>query len=144
MSGSIRRDTKPELRVRRNLHAMGLRFRVDFAPEAAVRSRADIVFTRVRVAIFIDGCFWHACPDHYRPPSANQAYWHPKIERNRQRDIRKTAALTEAGWLVLRYWEHEPVESVVRSIERAYAERLNDVAGSYQSRGSVKQLSGNM
>lgn len=102
------RDTAPEVAVRRILHAMGLRYRVDRAPLAQVRRRADIVFGPARVAVFIDGCFWHGCPEHGRPRTkANPAYWSSKIERNRARDADTDARLDEAGWVVVRAWEHE-------------------------------------
>ena len=120
MKGNRRRDTRPELAVRRRLHAMGLRYRVDFAPlSEARRLRADIVFTRARVAVFIDGCYWHKCPDHYRPARGNADFWTAKIEGNRERDALSNAALRDAGWTVLRFWEHEKPEQVVPVIAEA-------------------------
>lgn len=117
MRGNVRRDTKPELTVRRALHASGLRFRVDFAPlQTDRRRRADIVFTRRRIAVFIDGCFWHGCPEHFVPPKANADYWGPKIARNRERDSETSAALEREGWIVLRFWEHEDPEEVAVAI----------------------------
>ena len=106
MQGNRRRDTGPELRLRSALHALGLRFRVDRRPEAAIRCRADVVFTRRRVAIFVDGCFWHGCPTHFVPPATNLAYWAAKIDGNRRRDATTAAALEAAGWRVIRVWEH--------------------------------------
>lgn len=114
------RDTTPELAVRRLLHATGLRYRVDFAPLGG-RRRADIVFTRCRIAVFIDGCFWHGCPQHATLPKRNSEYWLPKLERNIARDIETNSALADAGWRVLRFWEHEPPEQVARSICDAVA-----------------------
>jgi DNA mismatch endonuclease, patch repair protein len=116
MLGNKRRDTKPELAVRRMLHARGLRYRVDLAPLKGYRRRADVVFTRRRLAIFIDGCFWHGCPLHYRVPGTNAGYWQPKIARNVERDAETTLALVAAGWTVLRYWEHMPASEIVNSI----------------------------
>ena len=120
MRANRRRDTRPELAVRRRLHAMGLRYRVDFAPlPQARRLRADIVFTRVKVAVFIDGCYWHGCGEHYRPARTNAEFWTAKISHNRIRDARSDALLRDAGWTVLRFWEHEPPEPVARSIASA-------------------------
>ncbi|MCC3322635.1 DNA mismatch endonuclease Vsr [Gordonia bronchialis] len=117
MRGNRRRDTRPELEVRRLLHAMGLRYRVDLAPlPESRRNRADIVFIRARVAVFIDGCYWHKCPDHYRPARRNANFWSAKIEGNRERDRRVTAMLEGAGWTVLRFWEHEPAAEVADAV----------------------------
>ncbi|SHX65186.1 very short patch repair endonuclease [Mycobacteroides abscessus] len=111
------RDTGPELAVRRLVHAMGLRYRVDFAPlPSNKRSRADLVFTRARVAVFIDGCFWHGCPEHHTVAKTNGAFWATKVEGNRARDERTNAALTDAGWMVLRFWEHEDPATVAAAI----------------------------
>lgn len=101
-------DTQPELRLRSALHRLGLRFRRDHRidlPE--LRVRVDVAFTHARVAVFVDGCFWHGCPDHGKQPRANAEYWREKIERNRRRDQRTDVALREAGWLPVRVWEHE-------------------------------------
>lgn len=113
MQGNRSRDTKPELAVRTLLHGIGLRYRVDVRPERAIRRRADVVFTRARVAVFIDGCFWHGCPDHFRYPVEHADYWRDKIGRNRERDAETDALLDAAGWRVLRFWSHEsPVVAV--------------------------------
>jgi DNA mismatch endonuclease (patch repair protein) len=116
MLSNKRRDTKPELAVRRLLHAQGLRYRVDFRPTAAGRSRADIVFTKQKVAVFIDGCFWHSCPIHATHPKANADYWLPKLARNVERDAQVTEALRGLAWTVLRFWEHQPPEEVAAVI----------------------------
>ena len=116
MLGNRSRDTQPELLVRRALHARGLRFRVDLRPEATLRTRADIVFTRRRIAVYIDGCFWHGCPLHGTSPKANADYWMPKLARNVERDREATVALEALGWVVLRFWSHEPVDEVVARI----------------------------
>ena len=117
MRGNRRRDTVPELLVRRRLHALGLRYRVDFAPSPAHRRlRADIVFTRARVAVFIDGCYWHGCPKHYRPSTRNAEFWQNKIRENRERDARVTGLLRSERWTVLRFWEHQPPAEVAEVI----------------------------
>ena len=126
MLANRRRDTTIELAVRRELHRRGRRFRVDFAPDPTNRRRrADIVFTRARVSVFLDGCFWHGCPEHYIEPKSNASYWRPKIERNRARDLETTAQLQEQGWKVLRFWEHEPPDVIADQVE----EELDRVAG---------------
>lgn len=117
MRANKRKDTAPELAVRRRLHAAGLRYRVDFpADETDKRRRADIVFTRARIAIFIDGCFWHGCPLHFVPPKRNAEYWGPKIAKNMERDITSSERLRAAGWQVLRFWEHEDPTAVAAII----------------------------
>jgi DNA mismatch endonuclease (patch repair protein) len=115
MTANRRRDTTPEIAVRRALHARGLRFRVDYP--VLPRRRADIVFPRRRVAVFIDGCFWHACPHHGTRSKSNAAYWADKLEANERRDRDTTERLVEEGWTVLRFWEHESVNLVVDCIE---------------------------
>jgi DNA mismatch endonuclease, patch repair protein len=101
--------------VRSAVHAMGLRYRVAARPVAEVRRSADLVFTRRRVAVFIDGCFWHGCPDHFVPPRTNVDYWRAKIGSNRERDIETDGLLADAGWTVIRLWEHD---DPVRGAER--------------------------
>lgn len=125
MVANRRRDTSIELKVRRILHAKGARYRVDFAPDGSNRRRrADIVFTRARVAVYLDGCFWHGCPIHYVEPKSNVEYWRPKINRNIARDAETTAGLEKLGWTVLRFWEHEEPESVaVRVLEVVHRNR---------------------
>lgn len=118
MRGNRSRDTKPELAVRRLLHARGLRYRVNTRPLPSSRRTADIVFPRKQVAVFIDGCYWHACPEHYVPSKSNSDYWTPKIAMNAARDAETTRSLSEAGWTVLRYWSHMPPEEVATSIEQ--------------------------
>ena len=123
MQGNRSRDTSPELAVRRLLHAAGLRYRVDYRPEPSLRRTADIVFTKQRVAIFIDGCYWHACPEHGTAHATNATYWSEKLQRNVARDADTTARLEAAGWTVLRFWEHEnptEVASEVAGTIRAY------------------------
>jgi DNA mismatch endonuclease, patch repair protein len=113
------RDTGPELDVRRALHAMGLRYRVDYPLPINRRRRADIAFTRAKVAVFIDGCFWHGCPDHGTTPRTNSRFWSEKIERNRARDADTTELLSAAGWTVMRFWEHDEPSVVAVLIYRS-------------------------
>jgi len=124
MQANRSRDTKPELAVRRLLHAHGLRYRVATAPIPGLRRRADIVFTRQRIAVFIDGCFWHGCNDHGRKKfQHNVDYWSTKIASNMERDLDTSARLSVAGWHVMRFWEHESPIEVAGAIEQAIAER---------------------
>jgi DNA mismatch endonuclease (patch repair protein) len=117
------RDTAPELSVRRLLHSRGLRYRVAIAPLAGLRRRADIVFTKQRIAVFIDGCFWHGCAEHGRKSFRhNVDYWPTKIAINMARDLDTTARLAESGWRVLRFWEHEPPAEVASAIAAAVLE----------------------
>ncbi|MFN8075783.1 MAG: very short patch repair endonuclease [Kineosporiaceae bacterium] len=101
------RDTAPELALRRAVHTLGLRFYVSRRPIAAVRRTADLVFPRLKLAVFLDGCFWHGCPDHHTVAKTNAEYWAAKVEANRRRDRDTDARLVEQGWTVLRVWEHE-------------------------------------
>jgi DNA mismatch endonuclease (patch repair protein) len=121
MAANQRRDTNPELRLRSRLHGLGYRFRVDFPIPVPGRRpvRPDIAFTRMRVAIFLDGCFWHGCPEHWSAPKSNVEYWIAKIERNRERDRQADFLLVEAGWLVVRIWEHEPLRTAAQRVIQA-------------------------
>ncbi|WP_289733716.1 very short patch repair endonuclease [Streptomyces macrolidinus] len=101
------RDTKPEQLIRRLVHAQGLRYRVAARPLPDLRRTADMVFRPAKVAVFIDGCYWHGCPEHYVAPKTNPGYWSDKVARNMARDRDTDQRLTEAGWTVLRFWEHE-------------------------------------
>jgi DNA mismatch endonuclease (patch repair protein) len=107
--------------LRRALHARGLRYRKDFRLDLADgrRVRPDIVFTRRKVAVFVDGCFWHACPDHGSKPKNNEWYWSPKLLKNVQRDELNNTALTSAGWTVIRLWEHVPLDDAVNMVVSA-------------------------
>ncbi len=118
-----RRDTAPELALRRLLHARGLRYRVDTAPLPGVRRRADVVFTRARVAVFVDGCFWHSCPVHATHPKANADWWRTKLEATVCRDRDTDATLAAAGWCVVRVWEHEPALETADRVAEAYSSR---------------------
>lgn len=123
MQGNRSRDTSPELALRSALHARGLRFRVAARPVPELRRTADLVFPRARLAVFVDGCYWHGCPVHHKTPMTNREYWSEKISRNRARDRDTDARLAEAGWSVLRFWEHEPLESCVERVTAAIAAR---------------------
>jgi DNA mismatch endonuclease (patch repair protein) len=107
MVGNRGRDTSPELAVRRLVHATGLRYRVNARPVPGLRRTADLVFRPTRVAVFIDGCFWHGCPKHGSVPKTNVEFWSAKINGNRRRDRETGRHLRREGWLVLRFWEHE-------------------------------------
>jgi len=107
MQAQQSRDTAPELALRRAVHALGLRYRVDRAPIKGLRRRADLVFAPTKLAVFVDGCFWHCCPDHGNWPRVNGAWWRAKLERNVARDKSTDERLREAGWTVVRIWEHE-------------------------------------
>lgn len=115
MQANRRRDTAPELAVRRAAHALGLRYLVDTRPVPSLNRRADMVFRGAKVAVFVDGCFWHGCPKHGTDAKHNAAFWEAKIARNRARDADTNALLTQAGWIVIRVWEHDdPIEAASR------------------------------
>jgi DNA mismatch endonuclease, patch repair protein len=126
MTANRPRNTRLEVEFRSALHAAGLRFRKHLRPLAALRCEPDIVFTRVRLAVFMDGCWWHSCPEHGQVPKANRAWWTDKLDATRSRDARNDELLRAAGWSVLRIWEHEPmqhaVERVVDEVSRLRAE----------------------
>lgn len=120
MQANRRSDTKPEVALRSALHRMGFRFRKDFRLDLGeVKVRPDIVFTAKRIAVFVDGCFWHVCPEHGRQPTTNEWYWAPKLRRNMERDQRVNAALKAAGWTVVRLWEHESLTTAVEAVVAA-------------------------
>ena len=123
MSRQRRQDTAPEQALRHELHRMGMRYYVHRRPLAMLRRQADIIFPRARVAVFVDGCFWHACPDHGTVPKVNRWYWAEKIGRNRVRDVDTDRHLVEAGWTSVRVWEHEPPIEAARRIERIVSQR---------------------
>ena len=108
-----RADSGPELALRRQLHAFGLRYRLR---RPSLPGRPDIMFTRARVACFVDGCFWHACPEHGTMPKNNRDWWTAKLEANRERDERKDHELADLGWLVVHVWEHEDMTLAAQRI----------------------------
>jgi DNA mismatch endonuclease, patch repair protein len=120
MRGNRRADTKPELALRAALHALGYRYRKDFRLDLPLRRvRPDIAFTSRKVAVFVDGCFWHACPDHGSKPKNNDWYWSPKLAKNVERDRAADAALAQAGWTVVRLWEHVPLTDAIDAVVAA-------------------------
>lgn len=117
MQSQRQHDTKPELLIRSELHRRGKRFRVNRPPIPEMRRRADILFPRQRVAVFVDGCFWHGCPQHGTWPKANAAWWKKKIETNIARDRDTDQLLATKGWIAVRIWEHDDIrESAERII----------------------------
>lgn len=121
MRANRRTDTKPELALRHALHRLGYRYRKDYRLDldGGRRVRPDIAFTARKVAVFVDGCFWHACPEHGSKPRANEWYWGPKLVRNVERDRINDAALILAGWTVVRLWEHVPIDEAVGTVVSA-------------------------
>jgi DNA mismatch endonuclease (patch repair protein) len=121
MKANRRVDTRPEVALRSELHRRGLRFRKEVGLRPAKRlRRVDIVFPRQRLAVFVDGCFWHGCPEHGNQPKVNTAYWSTKLARNVARDAEVTAELEAAGWTVVRVWEHEDLREAASRIEGVY------------------------
>ncbi|WP_200956854.1 very short patch repair endonuclease [Phycicoccus sp. Root563] len=116
MSTFPRRETAPEMSLRRGLHAMGLRYRVHHPVPGIPRRRIDIAFTRKRVAVFVDGCFWHGCLDHGHIPKRNGAWWLWKLDGNVERDRSTTQHLQNLGWQVVRVWEHEPLPTMIEHV----------------------------
>ena len=118
MRANRRVDTKPEIRLRSSLHRMGLRFRKDYPIRLSSgrKVRPDIVFTKKMIAIFIDGCFWHSCPEHGSLPKSNKDYWLPKLKENVGRDKLNDSGLEQDGWRVIRVWEHVEPDRAARQI----------------------------
>ncbi|WP_307624123.1 very short patch repair endonuclease [Streptomyces sp. V3I7] len=123
MSRQASKDTATELAVRRLLHAAGLRYRVEYPVPGMARRRIDVAFTSVKVAVLIDGCFWHGCPEHATHPKWNAEWWRQKLDRNMARDAETTEHLVAAGWEVLRFWEHETAEDVAWRIAAVVKQR---------------------
>jgi DNA mismatch endonuclease (patch repair protein) len=123
MRATRRRDTPAELAIRSLIHRLGLRYRVDVSPLKGIRRRADLVFASSRVAVFVDGCFWHGCPEHATWPKANAEFWRKKISTNKLRDADTNEVLTDAGWVVLRFWEHDDPDRCARMIANAVRRR---------------------
>jgi len=112
-----RKNSGPEVRLRRELHSRGLRFRVNLR---GLPGTPDIAFTRAKIAVFVDGCFWHRCPEHGVLPKANRDWWREKLDRNVERDRRKDGELEELGWLSIHVWEHDDPSTVADGIEQAW------------------------
>ncbi|PBC77080.1 T/G mismatch-specific endonuclease [Streptomyces sp. TLI_235] len=139
MLGNRSRDTSPELALRSLVHAAGLRYRVASKPLPKMRRTADMVFRPVRVAVFIDGCFWHGCPEHFVPPKTNPAYWESKIGGNVTRDRDTDKRLADEGWLVLRFWEHQPPAECAEAVVAAVAARRKELAERKRQRAEDRQ-----
>ncbi len=123
MQQQQRRDTRPELELRRALHAAGLRYRVERPVIPGMRRRADIAFGPAKVAVFVDGCFWHVCPQHATAPKANADWWRQKLERNRERDRDTDQVLLDQGWFPVRVWEHEDMAEAAVGIAEIVRDR---------------------
>ena len=119
MQSNRSRDTKPELALRSAVHALGLRYRVSAKPLPGLRRTADLVFPTARVAVFLDGCFWHGCPQHATRPKSNAQWWQSKLDKNMARDRGTSAHLEAAGWTVLRFWEHEDPADIADAVRDA-------------------------
>jgi len=130
MQRTGRRDTAAELAVRRELHRRGLRYFVDRSVVPGPRRRVDIVFPRRRVAVFVDGCFWHSCPAHRTTPKVNREWWVTKLAANESRDRATDESLTQAGWTVLRFWEHQDSVAVADVVESTVRGSDSGEAGS--------------
>lgn len=130
-------STKPERALRSRLHQRGLRFRVGTAPLPTFRRKADIVFPRQQLAVFVDGCYWHGCPDHGRVPSTNNGYWAAKLRRNAERDRDTDQVLADNGWTVIRVWEHEDFEAAAAAIDGA-VQTIRDRTGRSKSSRSAR------
>jgi DNA mismatch endonuclease (patch repair protein) len=121
MSRQATRNTAPELALRRELHRRGLRYRIAYRPLPGLRTTADIVFTRQRLAVYVDGCFWHSCPEHATTPASNRDWWIEKLRRNRERDREIDETLSRNGWRVVRIWEHEEMAAAAEKVRLALA-----------------------
>ncbi|MFF2379327.1 very short patch repair endonuclease [Streptomyces sp. NPDC058108] len=139
MQSNRPRDTKPEKALRSAAHALGLRFNVSTRPLPKVRRTADLVFTRVHLAVFLDGCYWHGCPEHHTLSATNTAYWTDKLETNRRRDRQTDQWLREAGWEVLRVWEHEDPAIAALRVREMYDRLSKAIEEARVERASVRR-----
>ncbi len=135
------RDTRPELALRSAVHALGLRYRVGARPLPDLRRTADLVFRPVRIAVFLDGCFWHGCPEHHTVARAHASYWADKVRRNVDRDRDTDHRLVEAGWCVIRVWEHDDPHDAARHIAAAVTQRRSTPAGANRYEPDVRAAS---
>lgn len=123
MQSNKGRDTKPELALRSAVHALGLRYRVDARPLKELRRTADLVFPRAKVAVFLDGCFWHGCPQHHTVSATNATFWADKVKNNTARDRDTDRRLEESGWAVVRVWEHDDPADAARRVQAVVSAR---------------------
>ncbi|WP_168707327.1 very short patch repair endonuclease [Gordonia paraffinivorans] len=131
MSRQKSKNTAPEIAVRRCLHERGFRYRIDVKLEPDLRTRADLAWKGLKLAVFIDGCFWHGCPEHATRPAANREWWAKKLDTNIARDRRTDDALRSRGWVVRRFWEHQTPEEIADKIVETIDElRARDLRGS--------------
>ena len=126
MSRARRTDTGPERALRSALHRRGLRYRLHVPLAFDQRRKADICFSAARVAVFVDGCFWHSCPEHATWPKANEEFWRDKLQRNAERDADTDARLAAEGWLAIRVWEHEDPEAAATRVESTIRSRTSE------------------
>ncbi|GLX18326.1 very short patch repair endonuclease [Streptomyces lavendulae] len=140
MSRQKSRDTGVEVALRKALHAKGARYRIHRKPVKGVRREADIVFGPARVAVFVDGCFWHGCPLHATWPKNNAEFWRAKIEGNRRRDLDTDARLAEAGWLSVRVWEHEQADEAAARVLAVVASRRPELRSGARTQGPVSDI----
>jgi DNA mismatch endonuclease, patch repair protein len=122
------RDTRPELALRKAMHRLGLRYRVSMRPLPDVRRTADVIFTRAKVAVFLDGCFWHGCPEYHTVAITNADYWAEKVRHNRRHDVETDELLTRSGWQVIRIWEHEDAATAAERVAKAVRARTRKKA----------------
>lgn len=125
MKSQRQRDTKPEVMLRSTLHRAGYRYRVNIAPLPGMRGRADIAFPRIKVAVFVDGCFWHSCPQHGTLPKRNTTWWRLKLASNVMRDREVDERLHREGWEVIRIWEHEDTEEAAHRVAEVLEQRYS-------------------
>jgi len=135
MQRQRRRDTVPEMALRKAVHARGLRYRVDSPLPGMPRRRADLLLTRARIAIFVDGCFWHGCPDHASASVSNAEWWAAKLLKNQGRDASTDEHLRGLGWAVLRFWEHEDMGAAAGIVVGTWRSRIDRVGRRCESQG---------
>lgn len=142
MAGYRQRDTKPERELRSELHRRGLRFFVNRAPLPEMRRRADVVFPRARVAVYVHGCFWHGCAEHGTWPKSNAAWWREKIRGNQARDRDTVQQLVDAGWVAIEVWEHEAPSAAATRIAELVRDRRSRAPGAGDTPNPEQRMSG--
>jgi DNA mismatch endonuclease (patch repair protein) len=121
MRANVGHETAPEKALRTAAGEAGLEFETDTRPEKDLRWTADLVFREARICVFVDGCYWHGCPEHFKLPKTNSAWWEEKIQANRDRDQKQVDVLTERGWVVMRFWEHDVLGDSTEAVDRIRA-----------------------